>query len=200
MRQKHKRIGRPSVILSGAGRFIQDTFDGSATFSNYTPSEGTADGGGINCSVKAVTGAYSGTRKVSYRMMATPINCEAERRLGRTRLRFFGEYSVTSTSSGTNITAASSTNVYSAFIGLFSAVSAITVDNTGITNADAIYQVAENISGSDSYLYYDVQKKSGEFAGSIELPKSGTVYLVAGALQRNLRAETILNLSGIWIE
>jgi len=200
MRQKHKRIGRPSVILSSAGGFILDAFGGSASFSSYTSSKGTADGGGIKCSVRATTNAYTNTRKVSYRMSSSKIDCAAVRAQGRSKLKFFGTYSVTSTAEDVNITAGTSTNVYSVFIGLFSSASYNTVDNTGVTSADAIYQIAENISGEDTYLYYDCEKKSGVFAGAIDLPESGTMSLIVGALQQNLRAETILNLSGIWIE
>ncbi len=200
MRQKHKRIGRPAVLLSVAGGFIFDAFGGGAVFKSYTANKGAADSSGIKCSVRAVTGSYTNTRKVSYRMSSTKIDCEAVRRQGRSKLKFFGTYSIASTAEDTPITAGTSTNVYSAFIGLFSDVSAILVDNTGITNADAIYQVTENISGEDTYLYYDCEKKSGEFAGTIDLPESGTMSLIVGALQQNLRAETILNLSGIWIE
>jgi len=200
MRQKHKRVARPEVLLSVEGGYIFDAFGGGAVFKSYTANKGSASNSGIKCSVRAVTGSYTNTRKVSYRMSSTKIDCEAVRRQGRSKLKFFGTYSVASTAEDVNITAGTSTNVYSAFIGLFSDVSAIVVDNTGITNADAIYQVTENISGEDTYLYYDCEKKSGVFAGAIDLPESGTMSLIVGALQQNLRAETILNLSGIWIE
>ncbi len=199
MRQKHNRIKRPLVLYCSANGFGADAFDGEAVFSGFDSANGTIDTEGILCEVSAPNGEYINTSLVEYKALSAPLDCSTLRERGLSKLNFTGNYSVSTMVSGFNIYAYSDDNVYSSFIALVSNLGNITAGTSGISNASKKYQVTETFDTDGDYFDVGFKNKSGDFVGSIDIPVRGSVYLAAGALQKNLRAKTTLTLTDIWL-
>lgn len=175
--------------------FAAEFYDGSTI---YSKSAGRSDTDRITLSVSAANGAYENTRKSS--SVTFRLDCDALRTQGLTKLNVMGSYAITTTVSGHKIAAYTASNVRSVFAALTDNPGKIAVSTSGISGIDAVIQKSFTVSKMTSGNYGFASDSSGTLSGSLTLPESGIYYLVLGAVQKNTRAKTTININNIQIE